>query len=148
MTKKRVKAKMNHKLYYFDTSIWLDLFEDRDEPNFPKSQWAKALVNKIIRNNDKIIYSNANLRELIDANYSFYEIRLLFEPLSAVLIFIRANKYQLGKSKDLSHKRKIPWLDALHAILARDTNAILVTFDHHFNNIKDIAKPYRTDLLI
>ena len=36
---------MNEK-FYFDTSIWLDFFEDRNEPNLPKSDWARKLVTK------------------------------------------------------------------------------------------------------
>ena len=47
--------------YYFDTSIWLDFFEDRNEPNLPKSKWARELVNKIIENDDKVLYSDNNI---------------------------------------------------------------------------------------
>ena len=39
------------KLFYLDTSIWLDIFEDRDEAKFPKSQIARALLSKIIKYN-------------------------------------------------------------------------------------------------
>ena len=55
--------------YYFDTSIWLDFFEKRDEPNFPKGTWAKELINKIIKEDDKILFSDNNLLELINIGY-------------------------------------------------------------------------------
>ncbi len=29
------------KKFYFDTSIWLDFFENRDEPNLPKAKLQK-----------------------------------------------------------------------------------------------------------
>ncbi len=52
------------KRFYFDTSIWLDFFENRDEPNFPKGTLAKKLIDKIIKEDWKIIYSDLNLMEL------------------------------------------------------------------------------------
>jgi len=44
--------------YYLDTSIWLDLFENRNEPNLPKGELAHKLFNKITENNDKLFYSD------------------------------------------------------------------------------------------
>ena len=43
--------------YYLDTSIWLDFFENRNEPNMPKGDWAHNLLERITKNNDKAIYS-------------------------------------------------------------------------------------------
>lgn len=40
--------------FYFDTSIWLDFLEKRDEPNLPKSAWVKDLIEKIKINNEII----------------------------------------------------------------------------------------------
>jgi len=134
--------------YYFDTSIWLDFLEKRDEPNFPKSEWAVKLIDKIIRNKDYILFSDNNLVELVELNYSEFEIEAILERFGDIIIKVEATERQLGVSKDLSFKRKIPLRDALHALIARDNNAILVTFDHDFRQLIDIKKSYRTNELI
>ena len=136
------------KRYYFDTSIWLDFFEDRDEPNLPKSKWAKELVRKIVNEDGKIIISEAVKNELVDIGYSKYEIGELFKPLQKNLIEVYTNKKQYGKAKDIKFKRKVPFLDALHAILVRDNRAILVTRDKHFDKLLDITKYKKPEDLI
>ena len=131
------------KLFYFDTSIWLDFFEDRNEPNMQKGEWIHKLMKDIIINNCKILYSDNNLIELYALGYSRYEINDLLKPIKQVLIFVGTNEKQIGKAKDLSMKRSIPKRDALHAVIARDNNAVLITFDKHFQNLLDIVKPMK-----
>lgn len=60
--------------YYLDTSIWLDFLEERDEPNFPKSEWARKLIGKISKEGGKIILSDNNILEFEGVGYSRYEI--------------------------------------------------------------------------
>ncbi len=48
--------------YYFDTSIWLDLFEEREECN--KFTSVQQLLRHIRNHNDKIVYSKAIIDEL------------------------------------------------------------------------------------
>jgi len=136
------------KKYYFDTSIWLDFFENRNEPNFPKGELADKLVNKIIDNDDKILYSDAVIDELIEQGYNENEIANLFLSLNEILIFVDSNKKQFGKAKDLSDKRKIPIFDAFHALIARDNKAILITRDNHFKKLLDIIKFRKPEELI
>lgn len=136
------------KEYYFDTSIWLDFFEGRDEPDIPKGTWARELVSKIIRESRKIIYSDLNISELEDAGYSLYEIEELFQPLKSILIFVESTEREVGKSRDLSLKRDIPKGDALHALIARDNNLVLITLDKHFQELLDITKPIRPQNII
>ena len=126
-------------LLHFDTSIWLDFFEYRDEPNLPKGMFAEKLVNKIIVEDERIVYSEAIKDELSDLGYSTNEIEELFEPLGKVLIFSEVTKKQFGKAKDLSAKRNVPLFDALHALIARDNKAIMVTRDAHFNNVNTLV---------
>jgi predicted nucleic acid-binding protein len=118
--------------YYLDTSIWLDLFEDRDELYLLKTNYAKELLNKIIKENSKIIFTNLIIDEMVDLGYSFYEIEQLFEPFKNILIQTDYFRTEFGKAKDLAIKRDIPFVDALHAIIARKFKAILITRDHHF----------------
>lgn len=126
------------KRFYFDTSIWLDFFENRDEPNFPKGTLAKELIDKIIRENWKIIFSDNNMLELINSGYLTFEAEELINQLRFLLIFVKSSEREIGKAKDLAAKRGIPRRDALHALIARDNNAILITYDNHFIKLNDI----------
>jgi len=134
--------------FYLDTSIWLDFFENRNEPNLPKGDWAHKLLNKITENNDKIIYSDNNIYELNIIGYSKYEIDSVLQPLKQILIFVESTEKQVSKAKDLSLKRNIPKRDALHALIARDNKSILVTLDKHFQKLRDITRPKRPQELI
>ena len=134
--------------YYLDTSIWLDLFENRDKPNLQKGKLTKELINKIIKDNDKIVYSDLTITELNTAGYSSFEVEEMLKSLKHLLIFIEATERQIGKSKDLSTKRNIPRGDALGAILARNANAVLIARDKHFQKILDIIKPKKPEEII
>ncbi len=134
--------------FYFDTSIWLDFFENRNEPNFPKSDRAKALIAKIIENKDIIIVSEAVKNELVGFGFSKYDIDSLFFPLQKVVFFVYSTKKQFGKAKDLSKKRNIPLFDALHALIARDNNALMITYDKHFDDLLDISRYKKPEEII
>jgi len=136
------------KRYYFDTAIWLDFFENRDEPNLPKGEWATQLINKVMRSKDVILVSDLNLKELEDAGYSKYEMKRLFLPVKLFIEYVFSTDKQFRRSKDISFKRKIPKKDALHALIARDNNTILVALDRHFKEMIDIIKPCRPQDLI
>ena len=55
---------------------------------------------------------------------------------------------QFKEAKELAHRRKVPWGDALHAIIARDNDAVLVTRDHHFERLSDISIPQKPEDII
>jgi len=126
--------------YYFDTSIWLDFFENRDEPNFPKGKWVQEFVERIIEANGKIVYSDLVLVELQVGGYSSFEVEVLFKQLKSVLVFIESTEKFQRKAKDLAGKRNVPKGDALHALLAREAKATLISFDRHFKELQDIVK--------
>ena len=111
--------------FYLDTSIWLDFFEDRNEHNLKKGDFAKKLISKIVENGDKIIVSEVIKNELIGLKFSHYDVENLFFPYGRIIIIVYSTKKQFGKAKDISKKRNIPLFDALHAILARDCGAII-----------------------
>ena len=131
--------------YYFDTSIWLDFFENRNEPSLSKGDLARKLIDKIIRENGKIICSEAIKNEMISLKYSRYEIESLFLPYKKIILWTHTNKKQFGKAKDLSKRRNIPLLDVLHAILAKDNRATLITRDGHFDKLRDIILKRRPE---
>ena len=136
------------KKYYFDTSIWLDFFENRNELHLPKGDWARRLMSKTINSDDRILYSDMVLIELRVLGYQQHELEMLFQALKPVLIFVQATDKQLKRAKDLSLKRGVPKGDAVHALIARDHQAILVTLDRHFDKLGDIITAQRPQDLI
>jgi len=70
------------KRFYFDTSIWLDFLENRDEPEMPKGTWAKELIKKIVKEGNKILFSDNNMLELINRGYLEFEIEEFLDKLS------------------------------------------------------------------
>lgn len=134
--------------FYLDTSIWLDFFENRDEPNMPKSDWARELIANIISGKDIIVFSDINLIELCGAGYLEFDIEDSLQKLRLSIIKVEATEKQLGVAGDLAFKRDVPRGDALHALIARDYHAVLVTLDHDFRKLTDIIQPYRTNELI
>jgi len=126
--------------FYFDTSIWLDLFENRNEPNFPKGENVKKLITKIIQNNNRVLFSNNNFFELITLGYTKYEINSFLNPFRKSIYYVWSTEKQFRKAKDLALKRNIPKRDALHALIARDNKAVLITLDKHFQYLRDIVK--------
>ncbi len=132
-------------LYYFDTSIWLDLFEERNEPHLPKSLYASNALKRIILIDDKIIFTTVIIEELKDQGYSYEEIQQFFSKISLVVIYRPTNKNLWKRAKDIAKKRNIPIADVLHALQAREHHAVLVSRDHHFFALQDICKTKRPE---
>ena len=130
--------------YYFDTCIWIDFFENREDRFRPLGEWALRLINKIIQENNTLLYSKLINKEL----NKFYTEELIKERFlifpAEILKKVAIIDEQIKESRILSKKLKIPRDDVLHAIIARDNNAIMITRDKHFyelSNITIIKKP-------
>tara|TARA_Y100000310_G_C20137703_1_gene558822 strand:+ start:135 stop:542 length:408 start_codon:yes stop_codon:yes gene_type:complete len=122
--------------YYFDTSIWVDFYDKRGY----NGEQAKLLLKKIIMEDKIVIYSDFVVKELKDLGFSDFEIHDMIgiaKPDHVKRIHI--TKQQAEEAKRLTKQRDIPFGDALHAVLARDHEAQLVSRDRHFENIKDIT---------
>ncbi|MBI4146671.1 type II toxin-antitoxin system VapC family toxin [Candidatus Woesearchaeota archaeon] len=124
-------------IYYLDTSIWLDFHEKRGQ----NGECARKLILTIIEQGTIILYSDLHVRELKQLGYSSDEIALLFKIVRPNgLRHVHLYRTQNEEARALSSKRKIPLGDAIHAVLARDNNAVLVSRDHDFEKLKDITK--------
>jgi len=119
----------------------LDFFEDRNEPDFPKGKLIQQLLQKIVLDDGIIVYSDVHLLELENVGYPGYEIEELFKPLKPVLMFAESTEKQRRRAGEIASQRKIPKGDVLHALLARDMNASMITHDSHFKEIQDIIRP-------
>lgn len=134
--------------YYLDTSIWLDLLEDRNEQGLPKGEYAEKLIEKIISKDGRIILSSIVTEELIKYGYNDSYLLELLKPLRRIIIYEKANDKHSGRALDLARRRNLPRLDALHALLAKENKALIISRDAHFKQLNDIAKCKKPENLI
>lgn len=131
--------------YLIDTSIWVDLYEDRRGfKNEPLGDYALNLLIKIKAKDSRVVLTDLLMREL-EVNYSIGEINGMFKPFEKQVEKIIVTKKQMEEAERIASKRDIPPGDVLHAIIARDNALILITRDKHFKQIEDIAKHYRPE---
>jgi len=134
--------------YYADTSIWIDLYEDRKGFNNEKlGDYALDLFYFIIDKNHKLIISDMLIKEL-GINYTTAQINGMMKIYGNLIEKVKITTKQRDEAKKLSLERNLPYGDALHAIIARDNNLILVTRDNHFKKLTDISKYYKPEELI
>lgn len=127
--------------YYLDSCIWRDYWEDRRDNMRPLGEFAFLLLKKIAKEGSQVIISDILLNEL-KTRYSDYTLGLMFELISdeETMIDIKYTEKQFDEAKLISRTKNIPLYDALHAILARDNDAILVSRDKHFFEILDLVE--------
>jgi len=128
--------------FYFDACIWIDYFENRFDKFRPLGDFALELIKKIIEEGNCFIVSDHVIEEL-EKKYSKEERGKIFEIIPEQLIIkINSNEKQVKEAFKIKNKFKIPFGDALHAVLARDNKAVLVTRDKHFYELGDnVRKP-------
>jgi predicted nucleic acid-binding protein len=117
--------------YYIDTCIWIDYLENRTETDI--------FVDCMMRQ-DTIVISNILLKEII--NHVHHEkVRMIFQMLESYMLLEHAKTTteQDEEALKLSGERLVPKPDALHAIIARDSDATLITRDKHFLQLQDIC---------
>ncbi|MBU2639074.1 MAG: type II toxin-antitoxin system VapC family toxin [Nanoarchaeota archaeon] len=125
--------------FYLDTSIWMDLYEDRKGfNNEPLGDYAWDLVSYIKTIGGKIIVSVFLLKEL-ERYYPLDEIRGMTFLFEGLMIKAEVSDAQIKEAKSLSKERNVPFGDAIHAVVARDNNAIIVSRDRHFMLLADIC---------
>ncbi|TKJ17823.1 hypothetical protein CEE44_04855 [Candidatus Woesearchaeota archaeon B3_Woes] len=134
--------------YYIDTSIWMDIYEDRKGyNNEPLGDFALKLFSLIKAKNHNLIISYLLIREL-EMNYSIAEINGMMKPFEKIIEKVVATAEQRDEAKKISNERDIPPGDVLHAILARDNNFILITRDKHFRELEDISEHNKPEDII
>ena len=131
-----------------DASIWVDFYEDRKGyNNEPLGDYAFKLLVKIKAQEKVIVLTDFLIKEL-ETLYSIVEINGIFNPFNKILKKVIATKKQRQEAKKIAKERDVPAGDALHAIVARDNNSILVTRDRHFRKLEDISKHHKPEELI
>lgn len=131
--------------YYIDTSIWMDLLEDRKGyNNEPLGDFALKLFSLIKAKKSTLILSDILIREL-EGYYSLEEINGMMLPFQKIIEKIIATKEQRVEARKIAEERNLPPGDCLHAILARDNDFILITRDKDFKLLEDITSHYKPE---
>ena len=133
--------------YYLDTSIWMDYYEDRQDPSKDIGELAFKLLCRLLASNSTIVVSSFLLREL-EVTYFLDRIRGLALPFEKLMQRVDVSDNQREEAKRIAEERNLPKGDALHAILARDNNAILVSRDKHFELLTDICEVKKPEEVI
>ena len=131
--------------FYFDTSIWIDIYDKRGY----NGEVAYKLMEKIIIDDHIVIYSDTTVVEFKKLGFSENEINAILSIAKPDHIRrVHPTKIQVEEAKQLAKQRDVPLRDALHAILARDHEAQLVSRDKHFEKLKDITRTKKPEDLI
>lgn len=128
------------KKFYLDTAIWRDYFEDRKDHMRPLGEFAFRFLKNCEKKGCVVLYSETAIHEL-KRSYSSKTIKQVFSSFMHFLEIVPTSAYQYYEAKKLAViKTDSHESDILHAILARDNNAILITRDFHFETLQDIAE--------
>src|SRR3989344_2091911 len=116
----------------------------------PLGEYATKLFMKILKDKDKILFSEALILEL-KRDYGEKDVNdmlnLLF--LNKTLERIEITKEEHLEAKKLSQERNIPYIDCLNAIHARNHKAMMISQDdHYFKNLIDITKTIKPENII
>ncbi|MDO8642753.1 MAG: PIN domain-containing protein [Candidatus Woesearchaeota archaeon] len=131
--------------FYFDTSIWMDIYDERGH----NGEVARKLMEKIVMDDDIVLYSDAIVAELKKLGFSEYEINQMFSIAKPDHIRrVQSTKNQIEEAQRVAQQRDVPRRDALHAILARDHEAQLISRDWDFEKLRDITKAKKPEDLI
>ncbi len=131
--------------YYIDTSIWLDYYEKRGK----NGEHALNLIKKIIKDDAVLLFSDLHIREFKGLGYNFDEVNSILKIAKPDnLRRVHISREQMDKAFRLSLLKLIPKRDALHAILARDNDAIMVATDKHFEQLSHVVNSEKPEDLL
>lgn len=134
--------------FYIDTSIWIDLYEDRKGYNLePLGDFALKLFAMVQAKENKLVISDILIREL-EGYYSLEEINGMMKPFEAIIEKVISTKEQRKQARYLAEQRNLPPGDVLHSLIARDHNLILVARDNDFRKLEDLSVYHKPEDLI
>ncbi len=125
----------------------MDYYLNRSDNFRPLGEWAFQLLARIKSNKDSLIMSGVILKEL-NVHFSREVVKQILDLFKEVILWVAYTEKQVKEAERISEQRNVPGADALHAILARDNNAVMVTRDAHFEELKDIIIVYKPEDLI
>ena len=135
--------------YYIDTLTWRDYYENRKDRFRPLGEWAFEFFKKAMREDCLIFYSDF-VEDELRKDYDAKKIKEIFTVIDKIQLLkkVEVQPNQLKEAAKISKERNVPFGDALHAIIARDIGATVITRDHHFEDLQDIAPSKKPEDLI
>jgi len=135
--------------YYIDTLIWRDYYENRKDRFRPLGEWAFEFFKKAMMEDCLIFYSDF-VEDELRKDYDVKKIKEIFTVIDKIQLLkrVEVQPVQLKEAAKISKERNVPFGDALHAIIARDVGATVITRDHHFEDLQDIASSKKPEDLI
>lgn len=136
--------------YYIDTSIWLDYLKDRKDGIRPLGEFAFQFIKKVREEKHKIIFSRLIIHEISQKmDYAKFEYFILNDLRKLNLIKeVQITKEQIAEAERISGAKLLSRVDCLHAILARDNGAIVVSRNFHFLELLNVVKVRKPEELI
>jgi len=131
--------------YYVDTCIWIDYWENRQDNLRPLGEFALKFFTNL-EDEDIVYYSDLTLKEL-NNRYSDDVIAEVFKVVECELIHLETYKSQLHTATIIARTGLMHWTDALHATLAKEADALLITRDKQILN-SGFARTFRPEELI
>lgn len=132
--------------FYLDTAIWRDYFENRGDGIRPLGEFAFRFLKDCKETSAEIIVSDVVVAEL-DAYLPKAQMDSIFSSFKDIIRNVAYTAGQASEARGEWKKRNmaLPFKDVLHAVIARDNGAVLVTRDSHFfdmlASIVDVQKP-------
>ncbi len=129
------------KLYYVDTSIWLNLFKKEGDPTKGVPYWKIAddfFKKAKISSDTKICISTIVLKEL---SYKLkIEFFLIHNRLKrkAVIFKVLNEDYLFARDIEKKHTYTLSFADCLHIAIAKRNDCVLVTRDRELLEIGNI----------
>ncbi|MFA6268817.1 MAG: PIN domain-containing protein [archaeon] len=126
--------------FYLDTAIWRDYFEDRHDNLRPLREFAFGFLKNCEKHNCEILYSPLVKRELL-AHYSEERVQQVFSSFLGMLREVKVCSEHLNEAKRIRQNvSDSHTADIIHAVLARDNRATLITRDKHFEGLIGIVQ--------
>lgn len=134
--------------FYLDTSIWMDIYEDRKGYNGELlGEFGWKLLTLLKSKKHKLIITDLLIKEL-EINYSIEKINGMMILFDDVIERIKTTISQRDEAEKIARERNLPRADILHAILARDNRLILITRDNHFKRLNEISEHHKPEEFI
>ena len=133
--------------FYLDACVWIDYYSDRKDCSKDLGEIAFHLLSRLLASGSRIIVSDFLLMEL-EKVCSLDEIRGLTIHFEKMIEKVCVSEEQINFARCIAENRGIPKGDAVHAIIARDCGAILVSRDKHFQFLTDICTIVKPEELI
>ncbi|MBI4140248.1 PIN domain-containing protein [Candidatus Woesearchaeota archaeon] len=100
-------------------------------------------MHKILEENGVVLFSDLHVKELKQLDFSGEEIKCIFSMVVPNnLRHVHIYREEVIEARQIASQRRIPLGDAIHAVIARDNDSILVSRDTDFEKIRSI-KPSR-----